>query len=39
MSEPTQRTDDRLTLRVKDLGFGHDVHNHPGHAPLLAVRS
>ena len=30
-AQPGQRTHDRLTLRIKDLGFGDDVNDHPGH--------
>ena len=30
-AETAQRADDRLALRVENLGLRHDVHNHPRH--------
>ncbi len=35
MAEAAQRADDRLTLRVEDLGLGHHVHYDAGHGRLL----
>jgi|SRR6516165_2895754 len=31
MTEPAQRADDRLTLRVENLRFGHHMNDHSGH--------
>src|SRR5919112_491539 len=36
-AQPGESADDRLPLRVQNLGFGHDVNNDPGH-PVTPVR-
>ena len=38
-SEPAERTDDRLALRVEDLRFEDDVHGHTCHGAELSHRA
>jgi L-ascorbate metabolism protein UlaG (beta-lactamase superfamily) len=36
-AQPGQRAQDRLTLRIEDLRFDNDVHDHSRHGPRLPV--
>ena len=38
-AEPAERAQDRLTLRVEDLGLEHDVDNDTGHVHSVSARA